>query len=356
MLKYRTGLKDMPSYDAIERDWRIKVNANECNMNLPPMVEDRLMGRLSHVAFNRYPNEEYDDLREQIASNHKMKKENILLGNGSSEIIEKLFYSFGGSKFKKIVFPQPSFSMYSIYAKAAQATAVPVAMKSDYTLDLEEYVQTVNSTKASLAVICNPNNPTGTAFSISDIEYVADNIHANCAFLVDEAYIEFYGRSAVGLLHNHPNMIVARTFSKAYGLASARVGYMLANENIVNMIEKSYMPYHMNVLSLVTADIVYQMRQEYVPRIQMMIAERRRMTELISKLAGFTVYPSETNFILVHYSKAKELNEYLASKGIGVRSFGDAKGLENSLRISMGLREENDELYAEIKAFAEGRA
>lgn len=355
MLKYRTGLKDMPSYDVVERDWRIKVNANECNMNLPPMVEDRLMGRLASVAFNRYPNEEYDSLREQIADNHKLKKENILLGSGSSEIIEKLFYCFGGTAAKKIVFPQPSFSMYHIYAKGAQATAVPVMLNDDYTLDAQKFVQTVIDEKASLAVVCNPNNPTGTAFPLSDIEYIAANIPATCAFLVDEAYVEFYGRSAVGLLAKYPNMIVARTFSKAYGLASARVGYMLASEAIVEMIDKSYMPYHMNVLSLVTADIVYQMRSEYVPRIQMMVAERRRMSELLAKLPGVTVYPSETNFIFVHYAKAKELTQYLETKDIGIRSFSGGPGLENCLRISMGLREENDEWYAEMKAFVEGR-
>ena len=135
MLKYRTGLKDMPSYDVVERDWQIKVNANECNMNLPPMVEDRLMGRLSRVAFNRYPNEEYDALREQIADNHKLQKEKVLIGSGSSEIIEKLFYCFGGTKAKKIVYPEPSFSMYRIYAKAAQATGIPVALEEDFSLD-----------------------------------------------------------------------------------------------------------------------------------------------------------------------------------------------------------------------------
>ena len=355
MLKYRTGLKDMPSYDVVERDWTIKVNANECNMNLPPMVEDRLMGRLSRVAFNRYPNEEYDALREQIAQNHSLQKENVLIGSGSSEIIEKLFYCFGGTKAKRIVYPEPSFSMYRIYAQAAQALGVPVALESDYTLDLEKFVNTVNENKAGLAVLCNPNNPTGNGFSVSDIEYIADNIHSNCAFLIDEAYIEFYGRTSVSLLKDHPNLIIARTFSKAYGLASARVGYMLAGETIVDMIDKSYMPYHMNVLSLAAADIVYQMRHEYVPRIQMMIAERKRMSTLLDKLAGFTVYPSETNFVLVHYPKAKELNEYLESRGIGVRSFGDAPGLKDCLRISMGLREENDRWYAEMKAVVEER-
>lgn len=356
MLKYRTGLKDMPSYDVVERDWAIKVNANECNMNLPPVVEDRLMGRLSRVAFNRYPNEEYDALREQIADNHKLAIENILIGNGSSEIIEKLFYCFGGTKAKKIVYPEPSFSMYRIYAKAAQATDVPVPLEKDYTLNIEKFVNTVNDNRASLAVVCNPNNPTGTGYSVSDIEYIADHIPANCALLIDEAYIEFYGRTSAGLLRNYPNLIVARTFSKAYGLAAARVGYMLAAKDIVRMIEKSYMPYHLNVLSLATADIVYQMRHEYVPRIQMMIAERKRMTALLDKLSGVTVFPSETNFVLIRYAEAKKLNEYLESRGIGVRCFGDAPGLKNCLRISMGLREENDRWHDAIRQFVEGRA
>lgn len=356
MLKYRTGLKDMPSYEVVERDWEIKVNANECNMNLPPMVEDRLMGRLSCVAFNRYPNEEYDALRQQIAENHKLSSENILIGSGSSEIIEKLFYCFGGTKAKKIVYPEPSFSMYRIYAKAAQATGVPVPLEKDYTLEVEKFVNVVRESKASLAVVCNPNNPTGTGYSVSDIEYIARNIPASCALLIDEAYIEFYGRTAIGLLRKYPNLIIARTFSKAYGLASARVGYMLADKGIVSMIEKSYMPYHMNVLSLAAADIVYQMRHEYVPRIQMMIAERKRMAALLDKLAGVTVFPSETNFVLIRYAKAKELNEYLESRGIGIRCFGDAPGLKNCLRISMGLREENDRWYDAIRQFVEGRA
>ncbi len=352
MLKYRTGLVKMPSYDVVERDWKIKVNANESTMNLPPVVEERVMGRLSRVAFNRYPNDELEDLKDQIAANFSLAKENVLIANGSSEILEKLFYCFGGRN-RKIVYPQPSFSMYKIYAKAAEAVGVPVEFEADYTLDVEKFVATVIEQKASMAVICNPNNPTGTVMSLSDVEYIAQNIP--CAFVVDEAYIEFHGQSAMSVLEKYPNMIVARTFSKAYGLASARVGYMLAAEKIIEMIGKACMPYHVNVLSLVTADIVYQMRHEYVPRIQMMVAERKRLASAMEKLPGFTVYPSETNFILVRYGKAAQLNAYLEGAGIGVRSFGDAPRLENCLRISMGTREENDAWFQAIQDFTEGR-
>lgn len=350
-LKYRTGLKDMPSYDVVERDWNIKVNANESNLNMPPMVEERLMARLSSVAFNRYPNEQVETLAQQIAVNFNLSKENVLIANGSSEILEKLFFAFGG-RGRKIVYPQPSFSMYKIYAKFSASTGVPVDLKEDYTFDAAAFVDAVRESRASLAVICSPNNPTGTKIPLADIEYVAKNIE--CAFVIDEAYVEFDGGTAVGLMKEYPHMMVARTFSKAYGLASARVGYLLADKKIIEMVSKACMPYHVNVLSAVTADIVYQMRDEYVPRIQMSIAERKRMSELLKQIDGMEVYPSVTNFILVKHPKAVAINEYLESIGIGVRSFGNAPRLTNCLRISMGTREENDTWYKAIKDFVEG--
>ena len=350
-MKYRKDLDKMPSYDGVERDYRIKVNANECNLNLPPLVEERVLSRLSRVAFNRYPNYEYDSLREQIARNFSVDVEQILLGSGSSEIIEKLFYAFGGSTSSKIVYPQPSFSMYKIYAKAAEAQPVPFELNDKYDLKIDKYIDIIKKEEPALAVVCNPNNPTGNVLTVDQIEEIAKNI--DCAFLVDEAYVEFYGKSSVNLVKKYPNLIVARTFSKAYGLAGVRVGYMIANKEVTKMIEKTYMPYHLNSLSLATADIVYQMRDEFVPRIQMMIAERKRMSEQLKTLKGVKVYPSNTNFVLIHYDKAVELNEYLESLNIGVRSFGSAPRLENCLRISMGTREENDEWFATIKKFVE---
>lgn len=352
MINYRKGLEARPEYDVTEKPWKIKVNANECNMNLPPLVEERVMARLSHIAFNRYPNEEEELLKENIAQTFAVTKKNILLGGGSSEIIEKLFYAFGGDN-KKIVYPMPSFSMYHIYANAAEATGVAVALNEDYTFDADKFIDTVKGEKANLAVLCNPNNPTGGAVTVDIVEKIAQNI--NCPFLVDEAYMEFYGKSAVSLLKKYPKLLIARTFSKAYGLASARVGYLLGEEEIIRTVGKAFMPYHMNVLSLVTADIVWQMKSEYEPRIAMMIAERKRMAAELNKIKELTVYPSETNFLLIKAKDGNTLNDAFIRHNIGVRSFGNAKYLENCLRISVGIREENDEILNVIKLFFEGR-
>ena len=346
MLNYRKALDEMPSYDGVEHDYRIKVNANECTMNLPPLVEERVINRLYHVAFNRYPNEEYYSLVEQIARNFSVKEEQILIGGGSSEIIEKVFYTFGGDG-HKVVYPVPSFSMYKIYAKAAGSQAVPFELDKNFNIDVDKFIETVNDSRADLAVICNPNNPTGNALSVDDVEKIAKSI--DCAFLIDEAYVEFYGRSSFKLVAKYPNVIVARTFSKAYGLAGARVGYSIANAEVTKMINKTFMPYHMNTLSLVTADIVYQMRDEFTPRIQMTIAERKRMFERLKKIPKLEVFPSHTNFILIRHEKAEQLKNFLESVDIGIRYFSPtAQGLKNCLRISIGTREENDEVFKVI--------
>ena len=346
MLNYRKGLDEMPSYDGVERDYRIKVNANESTMNLPPLVEERVINRLYHVAFNRYPNEEYYSLVEQIARNFSVKEEQILIGGGSSEIIEKVFHTFGGDG-HKVVYPVPSFSMYKIYAKAAGSQAVSFELDKKFNIDVDKFIKTVNDNRADLAVICNPNNPTGNALQVDDVEKIAKSI--DCAFLIDEAYVEFYGRSSFKLVAKYPNVIVARTFSKAYGLAGARVGYSIADAEVTKMINKTFMPYHMNTLSLATADIVYQMRDEFTPRIQMIVSERKRMFERLKKIPKLEVFPSQTNFILIRHEKAEQLKDYLESVDIGIRYFSPtAQGLKNCLRISIGTREENDEVFKVI--------
>ena len=352
MLNYRNELEEMPSYDGVEKNYRIKVNANESTLSLPPTVEERVINRLALLAFNRYPNEQYYSLVEQIAKNFSVDASQVLLGGGSSEIIEKVFHAFGGAA-HKIVYPQPSFSMYKIYAKAAEAEGVPFDLDEKFNLDVDAFIKKIRSVDASLAVVCNPNNPTGNALTIEQVEKICASI--DCAFLLDEAYVEFYGRSAVALVAKYPNLIVARTFSKAYGMAGARVGYMIAQAEVTRMINKTFMPYHMNVLTLAAADIVYQMRDEFLPRIQMTIAERERMSERLKKLSGVEVFPSQANFILIRLARAEELKNYLESLDIGIRYFSSgAFGLKNCLRISIGTLFENDEVFSAIENFLEG--
>ena len=312
----------MPSYDVVERDWTIKVNANECNMNLPPMVEDRLMGRLSRVAFNRYPNEEYDALREQIAQNHSLQKENVLIGSGSSEIIEKLFYCFGGTKAKKIVYPEPSFSMYRIYAKAAQALGVPVALESDYTLDLEKFVNTVNENKAGLAVLCNPNNPTADRHPHELVLDAARQLHKRGGWLiVDEAFVDATPELSVTPLAGTPeapNLIVLRSLGKFFGLAGVRVGFVFAAPELLRRMQEAMGPWAVSGPSreaarLALADTAWQAAAR--PQLQ---AAGERLRQLLVPLGEVK---ATALFATLSSPHSNELFDYLARRAILTRRF-----------------------------------
>lgn len=347
MIKYRTGLDELPTYDVHEKEYDIKVDANESNLNLPPLVQERVINRLGYLAFNRYPDSGID-LKQQIAENFGLKTENVLLGNGSSELLEKLFFAFGG-KGNSIVFPTPSFSMYNIYAKISDTNSVVIPLEDDYTLIPSKVLTAEEEHKATLIVICTPNNPTGNVVPLYDIEYILKN--AQCPVVVDEAYVEFHGISAVSLMEKYDKLIICRTFSKAYGFASARIGYMLAAEDIIKMVSKTCMPFHVNSLTLAAAEIVYQMRDEFVPRIKQTVAERQRVEQAIKKFDEIKVYPSETNFILIKLDEANQLNTFLEDALIGVRSFNNAKYLENCIRITIGTPEENDAILNKITEF-----
>ncbi|MEN6411672.1 MAG: histidinol-phosphate transaminase [Veillonellales bacterium] len=350
MLKYRAGLEALHTYAIDERDWDIKLDANESPANLPPLVRERVVNRLSYLAFNRYPEMGMLGLREQIAAEFQLSVDQVLIGNGSSEILIALCHALGGQG-RSIVFPTPSFSMYGIYAILADSEAVPVNLApTDFSLSRDKILQAAEASKANLIILCNPNNPTGTVIPPEDIEYIVSQ--AKCLVVVDEAYHEFYGgRSAAGLIGKYDNLVVARTFSKAYSLASARVGYMLAGEQVTQMVGKAMLPYHVNALSLAAAEVVYQMRDEFKAGISQTVMERKRMAESLRKFTGITVYPSETNFILIKLAQAQGLNSYLAERSISIRDFGGAPGLTNCLRISVGTPVENDTLLQAILEF-----
>jgi histidinol-phosphate aminotransferase len=352
MGKYRTGLEMLKSYSVEEKEWDVKLDANENANNLPPLVQERLISRLSFLPFNRYPDSNMLDLRTQIAQSLNLTIDNVLIGNGSSEILQSLCHAFGGAG-RSIVFPNPSFSMYAIYAQLADSQPVSVSLEEDFSLSRDKLLKTAEQVKASLVILCNPNNPTGNVMPPEDIEYIV--AHANCPVVVDEAYYEFYGQSAVRLLGQYSNLIVARTFSKAYGMAAARIGYMLAANEITAMVGKVMMPYHVNALSLVAAEVICQMRDEFVLNIKQTLVERNRLAVSLECLPGVKVYPSETNFLLIRINNADALTKLMADQGIAIRDFGSAPGLTDCLRITVGTPLENEAVLQVMKKWSERR-
>ncbi|MDU2064032.1 MAG: histidinol-phosphate transaminase [Sporomusaceae bacterium] len=345
-LDIRESLQSLTAYHVEESDWKIKLDANEKNGPMPLGVAEKVQQALSKVVLQRYPGSD-EPLRGQIAAAYGLTAEQVALGCGSSEILLALCIAFGG-KGRKLVFPSPSFSMYEIYGRIADSQSVPVALADDFSLPVADYIDAAKD--AQLALLCNPNNPTGNGMALADVEKIVAAL--TCPVVVDEAYMEFYGETALPLLNKYPNLIIARTLSKAYGLASARTGYMIASQELIEVVNKVLLPYHVNAFSLAAAEAVFSERSLFEAAIAATVKERQILTEKLSSI-GVTVFPSQTNFLLVRLPRAEALAAYLAEKSIAVRSFHGAPALENCIRITVGTSKENEALLKEIVQFLE---
>lgn len=348
MWRIRAGLDGLKPYTIDEAFMPIRLDANERPEDLPPRVRDELAVRLAALPANRYPEIGQRRLRQVLAADLGLKVENIAVGNGSSEVLAALCHVFGGAG-RKIVFPAPSFSMYPIYCKLADSVPAPVGLDAAFALPPAAVLDAARHEQAGLVILCNPNNPTGTVMPLAAVEEVAAG--AACPVVVDEAYCEFYGESAMGLLGRYPNLVIVRTFSKAYGLAAARVGYAAGGPELMSLVNKVMLPYHVNAFSLAAAEVAIALKNEFAPGIARIVAERERLAAALAAVPGVTVVPSRTNFLLLRADGAGDLAGRLAAGGIGVRDFSAAPGLEGCLRVTVGTATENDAFLAAVNEF-----
>ncbi len=350
MFDYCSNLEALKPYTIDDSVWEVKLDANESPFNLPPLVRQRLMERLDYLAFNRYPDMVGRDLRVALAETLVLTWQQIALGNGSSELLLALCQLFGGPG-RTIAFPTPSFSMYNIYAQVTGSTALAIPLQLGAEFDAETVVEEALKVDAKLVLLCNPNNPTGAIIEREKIEYVLREL--NCPVVVDEAYYEFYGQSSLDLLAEHKNLIVTRTFSKAYGLAAVRAGYLAADSEIIRLLEKVLMPYHVNAVTQLSAETVWLMRDQFAAGIRQIVVERERMAAELKKIPGLEVYPSATNFLLCKMKDCQNVLKRLAQAQIGVRGMGGG-ALADCFRVTVGAPFENDAFLRALRQEAKG--
>ena len=376
--KARKGLEEIEEYTVEHIEADIIVNANECNWGLPVAVQTEIAEAAKGFAFNRYPPMKAERLCRLITADFGVPEANVQVGNGSSELLQMACYAFGGSG-RKIAFPSPSFSMYGVYTKLSDSKSLPYNLNEDGYIDSEEVIAFCNREKPNLLIICNPNNPTGNYNSLWQVEKILANV--DCPVIMDEAYMEFAGGyeadfagSTMTLLAKYDNFICLRTFSKAYGLASMRVGYAVGSRELMRILGKVLLPYHVNAFSLLTAEIVYKHKQLFVERTNQIIAEREKMRNALAEL-GFKVWDSATNFLM--FTALPELaaklslfgkNEalaaeegtatklagqtvfrFLANRKILARDFTRNAALEGGIRLTLGTPEENAIILETIK-------
>lgn len=315
----------------------IFLNSNENPYEPSEEVKKAYLESVSKI--NRYPEPSYKKLKKALSEYLGIDTERIAVGCGSSELISRVCEILL-EELDKVVIPMPSYSLYVSYAMLRNASIL-LPIYDRYSLTPEFF----EKERPKLSIICSPNNPTGNTVDKRVVEKIAENSEY---LLIDEAYAEFAESNLLDLVHEFDNVIILRSFSKFFGLAGMRVGYAVAEKEIVEAIEKVRLPFAIPSPGVATAISALKSINYYMDVKKKIVEERERVYKELTRL-GFEVYPSEANFIL--FRAEKHLFEKLLEHGIVVRNLYGLMGLEgNFIRMTIGRREENDRVIRIIES------
>lgn len=288
---------------------------------------------------NRYPDPYQKKLKEVIATQKQVSIENILLGNGSDEVLDLLFRAFCEPKKDNVIVTAPSYGMYKVLANLNDVEIKEVFYESDFSLDADKIIAASdNNTK--LIILCSPNNPTGNSINSKVIEKVLNN--TNCLVVVDEAYIDFSNKqSYIKSLDNYNQLIVIQTLSKYFGMAGIRLGMCFASKEITTILNRIKPPYNVNVLTQSKAiELLHNIDLDYKNEV---ISERESLSKELLKLKFVEkVYPSDANFLLVKTTDANWVYNELLKQQIIIRNRTNELLCNDCVRISIGTKQENE--------------
>jgi len=299
---------------------------------------------------NRYPDPLQNELKVKIGAWKNLPKENIFLGNGSDEIIGLLMQTFCQPKKDSVIILPPTFGVYEVAATIGEVGIKKINLDKNFQPKVNAILKSAESNEKIL-FICSPNNPTGNSFDFEKIEKLISEFDG--IVVIDEAYIDFSKqKSCISLLEKNKNLIILQTFSKALGMAGARLGMAFASEEIISFLNKVKMPYNINELTQKAALEALEQKNIFNQQIKSILAQRIFLeNEILQFDFVEKIYSSDTNFLLVKVTQPNQLYQFLVSRKIIVRNRSKQKGCENCLRVTIGLKTENKQLIESLSLF-----
>ncbi|WP_423999725.1 histidinol-phosphate transaminase [Maribacter sp. IgM3_T14_3] len=297
---------------------------------------------------NRYPDPQQRGLKAILAEHKGIKEENILLGNGSDEVLDLLFRAFCEPKQDNIITLPPTYGMYKVLSGINLVENREVLLTNDFQPNVEEIKKAIDE-HTKLLFICSPNNPTGNSFSTNSIEELLNSF--NGLVVIDEAYIDFSSEESwTSKLNEYPNLIITQTLSKAYGMAGIRLGICIASAGIIAVVNKIKPPYNVNQLTQEKATTRVLDKQAVKNEVNELLTERAILEEAL-KTVSFVenIYPTDANFILAKVDDATLRYNQLLKKGIVVRNRTTQPLCANMLRFTVGTSKENNSVITALK-------
>jgi histidinol-phosphate aminotransferase len=336
-------MQDLPAYTPGKTvPGAIKLASNETVDGPLPSVREAIARATDSL--NRYPDNGYVELKEHLAKHVGFAPENIAAGCGSVSLCQQLI-QITASVGDEVMFGWRAFEVYPLQVRVAGATPVPVPLK-DHTHDLDAMLAAVTD-RTRLIFVCNPNNPTSTVVPPEDLRRFVEAVRSDILVVIDEAYVEYIRDGLVpdslGLVRDHPNVVVLRTFSKAYGLAGARVGYAVGDPDVITALGKVYVPFTASSLAQAAAIASLQASDELLARTDALVVERARVSAALREL-GYQLPESQANFVWLPLGpgRTEDFTEQSAAKArILVRPYGT-----DGVRVTIGAPHENDAFLA----------
>ena len=300
------------------------------------------------TGLNRYPDPQQNLVKAALAKIKNVSREQLLLGNGSDEVLDLIFRVFCEPKVDTVIALPPTYGMYEVLANTNDVGLIKISLLDNYQLNVDEILKAQNS-QTKLLFLCSPNNPTANSFNADKIETLIKKFTG--IVVIDEAYIDFsLQESWIGRLNEFPNLIVIQTLSKAYGLAGIRLGACYSSTKIISFLNKIKPPYNVNQLTQQTALKALQNSIKTNNEIAIIISERNKLIIDLEEISFIVkVYPSDANFLLVKVDNAIVRYNQLVEHKIIVRNRTNLPLCENCLRFSVGTKEENKKLMNTLK-------
>jgi histidinol-phosphate aminotransferase len=338
---FRKEILDLSAYKVAEAKNLIKLDAMENPYSWPEDIKQQWLNSIKDCPINRYPDPEARQLVKTIKETNQIPAQSeLLLGNGSDEIIQLLLMALAVDA--HVLAPSPGFVMYKQVALSLGLNYHGIPLLADgFELDLPATLTAIKHYQPSVIFLAYPNNPTGNLFKQQDIESIIGT--APGLVIIDEAYAPFANASFFEKLADYPNLLVMRTVSKL-GLAGLRLGFIAANKDIIDQLNKIRLPYNINSLTQVTAEFALKNQNLFEQQTQQICMDRALVLKQLNELSGITAYPSSANFILFKTEKnqATPVFEHLKSEGILIKNLSPQGGLlTDCLRVTIGKPGEN---------------
>ena len=337
----RSDLADLKPYRAPQMEAPVKLNTNESPYPPPDVLIRDLLDRVANLSLHRYPDREFLAVREALAIHLGTLTDRVWVANGSNEIILQLLLAFGGAERKVMTF-EPTYVMHSQITRVSGTRILRARRNPDFTLLPDATLEAIELQQPDIVFLCSPNNPTGNSNSPEEVEMICES--APGLVILDEAYVEFDEYSHARLIEDYENLVITRTFSKAWRMAGARIGYLIAPPWIIDEVQKVRLPYHLSSLTQAAALAALAHAEEARATVETVIHERERLYRELSTTRGIVAFASKANFILFRCLSrpATEVWRSLLDLGVLVRDFSDVPGCEECLRVTVGTLEQDE--------------